>query len=130
MIIPAVAVVFTLIGVLDFLGVWAAIEAGIGSLLSALAIEPTRGAQLMWRQPHLAVAQLPALTGIDPAVGGRLVLANSGFPFGGAGSSPATWAESTGLPERTAYRRRGAGVWHPADHSGGSRLLAPPFILR
>ena len=121
-IIPAVAVVFTLIGVLDFLGVWAAIEAGIGSLLlSALAIGAATGVLRCLRaSPTLAVAQLPALTGIDPRlVVGGFVLANSGFPLSvvlgevpatsgrnppacrrRTASSPRCWAAASGWPQR------------------------------
>lgn len=131
-IIPAVAVVFTLIGVLDFLGVWAAIEAGIGSLLSALAIEPTTGVLSVLVSPTLAVAQLPALTGIDPRlVVGGFVLANSGFPLSVVlGQVPATWAESTGLPEKDGLIAAVLGCGIRLTTAAALAYWLTPFILR
>src|SRR5699024_12731082 len=40
LIIPAVAVVFACIGILDYRGIWAPIEAGLNSGLLALNIDP------------------------------------------------------------------------------------------
>lgn len=102
-IIPAVAVVFTIIGTLNFLGVWAAIEAGLGSFLTMLSIEPSTGIVSVLAAPTLAVAQLIDLAGqIDPRlVVGSFVIANSGFPLSVIiGQVPMTWAESSNLNER------------------------------
>lgn len=102
-IIPAVAVVFTIIGTLSFLGVWAAIESGLGGFLTFLSIEPSTGIVSILAAPTLAVAQLAELAGnIDPRlVVGSFVLANSGFPLSVIfGQVPMTWAESSNLNER------------------------------
>lgn len=82
-IIPAVAVVFTIIGTLSFLGIWTAIESGLGSFLTFISIEPSTGIVSILAAPTLAVAQLADLAGqVDPRfVVGSFVIANSGFPL-------------------------------------------------
>src|SRR5699024_8838139 len=42
-IIPAAAAIFTIIGALDYFGIWVYIESGFSSLLKFLYIEPTTG---------------------------------------------------------------------------------------
>lgn len=102
-IIPAVAVVFAFIGILNFLGVWTAIESSLSSFLTLLSIEPGTGIVSILAAPTLAVAQLAELaTTIDPRfVVGSFVIANSGLPLSVIlGQIPVTWAESSSLNER------------------------------
>ncbi len=102
-IIPAVAVVFFFIGILNYVGIWTTIEAGLGTVLTALSIEPSTGIVSFLAAPTLAVAQLADLaTTIDPRlIVGSFVLANSGLPLSVIfGQIPVTWAETTNLSER------------------------------
>ncbi|WP_158701787.1 hypothetical protein, partial [Lentibacillus sp. Marseille-P4043] len=102
-IIPAVTVVFILIGILKFTGIWDPIEASMASLLTMSSIEPDTGIVSFLVAPTLAVAQLADLTStFDPRlIVGSFVLANSGLPiYVILGQIPAIWAESTDLRER------------------------------
>ena len=83
LIIPAVGAIFALIGALDYLGIWKPIESSLGSLLSALSIDPKTGMVSILASPTLAMAQLKDVAaGMDPKlVVGSFVLAASGFPF-------------------------------------------------
>ncbi|GAB3043631.1 hypothetical protein [Virgibacillus ainsalahensis] len=102
-IIPAVTVVFILIGILNFAGVWETLEASMASIFSLLSIEPDSGIVSFLVAPTLAVAQMADLvTTIDPRlIVGGFVLANSGLPvYVIVGQIPAIWAESTDLQER------------------------------
>src|SRR5690606_36735389 len=56
-IIPAIAAVFSVIGVLDYFGIWVYIESCLTSLLQLLQIEPTTGIVSILASPTLAMAQ-------------------------------------------------------------------------
>lgn len=102
-IIPAVTVVFILIGILKFSGVWAPIEASMATIFTMLSIEPDTGIVSFLVAPTLAVAQMAELaTTIDPAlIVGGFVLANSGLPiYVIVGQTPAIWAEASDLHEK------------------------------
>ncbi|WP_085991109.1 hypothetical protein [Oceanobacillus senegalensis] len=102
-IIPAVAVVFFFIGALTYFGIWGPIEANLGSVLTALSIEPGTGIVSILAAPTLAVAQLADVAAnVDPRlIVGSFVLANSGLPLSVIfGQVPVTWAETTDLNER------------------------------
>ena len=104
-IILAVAVVFSIIGVLDFLGIWIQIQVYMESILSVLGIEPSSGIVSFLVSPTLAMSQVADLVGqIDPRlVVGGFVIANSGLPLSVIlGQVPVTWAESTDLTEKEA----------------------------
>ncbi|WP_404452280.1 hypothetical protein LG329_18230 [Virgibacillus necropolis] len=102
-IIPAVAVVFFLIGILKFMGIWEPIESSLASILTLISIEPSTGIVSILAAPTLAVAQLAELAAsIDPRlIVGSFILANSGLPLSVIfGQVPATWAETSDLNER------------------------------
>ena len=102
-IIPAVAAVFTIIGVLEYAGLWGYIESGLASFLQFLSIEPTTGILSILASPTLAMAQLVEMTAnISPKlVVGSFVLACSGLPLSVImGQVPVTWAEVSALNER------------------------------
>lgn len=101
-IIPAVTVIFILIGILKFSGVWGPIEASMGTLFTWLSIEPDTGIVSFLVAPTLAVAQMTdVLATIDPRlIVGGFVLANSGLPiYVIIGQIPAIWAETSDLRE-------------------------------
>lgn len=101
-IIPAIAAVFTIIGVLDFFGIWAYIESGLGTVLQILQIEPSTGIVTILASPTLAMAQLvEVVESTDPRlIVGSFVLANSGLPLSVIfGQIPTTWAPICDLKE-------------------------------
>lgn len=102
-IIPAVAVVFTIIGSLEYFGIWQPIESSLSTLLKGLFIEPSTGILSILVSPTLAMAQLSEITiSIDPRlVVGSFVIACSGLPLSVIiGQVPATWQEISDLNER------------------------------
>lgn len=110
LIIPAVGVIFALIGALEYIGIWAYIEGGLSSLLSALSIDPESGIVSILASPTLATAQLKDVAATLPPkmVIGSVVLAASGFPLSVIfGQIPAIWSEAT---ELTHFEAMGAAV--------------------
>jgi len=104
-VIPAVAVVFAAIGVLDYIGIWKYIESGMGSVFSALSIHPETGILSVLASPTLAMAELgKVIASVDPRLAvGSFVLASSGLPLSVIfGQIPATWAGTSDLNEREA----------------------------
>ncbi|MDB1933042.1 MULTISPECIES: hypothetical protein [Clostridium] len=103
-IIPAVASVFTIIGILDFFGIWTVIQSGMTTVLQWLSIEPVTGIVSVLASPTLAMAQLNEMSNIAPAlVVGGFVLANSGLPLSVLfGQIPVTWKENSDLNEKEA----------------------------
>ena len=103
-IIPAVAAVFTIIGILDFFGIWTVIQSGMTTVLQWLSIEPVTGIVSVLASPTLAMAQLNEMSNIAPAlVVGGFVLANSGLPLSVLfGQIPVTWKENSDLNEKEA----------------------------
>lgn len=102
-IIPAVAAVFTVIGILDYAGIWGYIESGLTSMLQLLYIEPSTGILSILASPTLAMAQLIEVAeSVDPRlIVGSFVLANSGFPLSVIfGQIPTTWAKICDLNEK------------------------------
>jgi hypothetical protein len=122
-LIPAVALVFAVIGVLDHIGIWATIESSLGSVMLFLNIHPETGVLSILVSPTLAMGQLQAMAGeIDPSlVVGSFVLASSGLPLSAVfGQVPVVWAESSDLTEREAM---GAAVL------GITMRLATAFVI-
>lgn len=112
-VIPAVAVVFAIIGVLEFAGIWKSIESSLGVMLSALSIHPDTGILSILVSPTLAMAELGKLAAtIDPRLAvGSFVLASSGLPLSVIfGQIPATWASTAGLNEREAMGAAAIGI--------------------
>ncbi|WFA08442.1 hypothetical protein [Tissierella sp. Yu-01] len=102
-IIPAIAAVFSVIGVLDYFGIWAYIESGLTSMLQFLHIEPATGIVTILASPTLAMAQLiEVVESTDPRlIVGSFVLANSGLPLSVIfGQIPTTWKPITNLTEK------------------------------
>ncbi|HLR20503.1 MAG TPA: hypothetical protein VK087_00720 [Tissierellaceae bacterium] len=112
-IIPAAAAIFTIIGALDYFGIWVYIESGFSSLLKFLYIEPTTGILSIFVAPTLAVAELiNVASNIDPRwIVGSFVLANSGLPISTIfGQVPATWAQISDLNEREVLKSAVVGT--------------------
>jgi hypothetical protein len=123
LIIPAVGVIFALIGAMDYIGLWKPIESGLSSLLSALSIDPKSGIVTILASPTLATAQLKDVaTTLSPQlVIGSVVLAASGFPLSVIfGQIPAIWSDATDL---THLEAMGAAVLGAV-----MRLLTAGFV--
>lgn len=102
-IIPAVAAVFFIIGILKFVGVWEFINSILTVTLTYLSIEPSSGIISILAAPTLAVAQLAEIANSIPPglVVGSFVIANSGLPLSVIfGQMPATWKEYSSLKEK------------------------------
>lgn len=113
LIIPAVAVVFAMIGVLDYIGIWTTIESGLSSVLLALNIEPETGILSILATPTLAMAQLAeTAASIDPRlVIGSFVLASSGLPLSTVlGQVPVIWGANSDLSEKEAMGAAVLGI--------------------
>ncbi len=105
MIIPAIGVIFSIIGALDYLGIWKPIESGITAILNVLSIDPKSGMVSILASPTLAMAQLKDVAvNMNPKlVVGSVVLAWSGYPFSVIfGQLPAIWSGCTDLNHKEA----------------------------
>ncbi|WP_438455268.1 hypothetical protein [Vreelandella venusta] len=112
-LIPAVALVFAVIGTLDYIGVWAPIESGLGWVMLHFNIHPETGVLSILVSPTLAMGQLQSIASdLDPSlVVGSFVLASSGLPLSSIfGQVPVVWAECSDLSEREAMGAAVLGV--------------------
>ncbi|HBZ08767.1 MAG TPA: hypothetical protein DEO65_02640 [Bacillus bacterium] len=113
LIIPAVAAVFAVIGVLEYIGVWKSIESVLSAGLLALNIDPETGILSILATPTLAMAQLSETAAtMDPRlVIGSFVLASSGLPLSSIfGQIPVIWAANSDLNEREAMTAAVIGI--------------------
>lgn len=131
-LIPAVALVFAVIGVLDYIGVWAPIESGLGWVMLHLNIHPETGVLSVLVSPTLAMGQLQSIASeIDPAlVVGSFVLASSGLPLSAIfGQVPVVWAESSDLTEREAMGAAVLGIFMRVITAFLIAFFATPFVV-
>ncbi|GIN94009.1 hypothetical protein J6TS1_26580 [Siminovitchia terrae] len=113
LIIPAVAAVFAVIGLLEYIGVWKPIESTLSAGLLMLNIDPETGILSILATPTLAMAQLSeAAATMDPRlVIGSFVLASSGLPLSSIlGQIPVIWAANSDLNEREAMSAAVIGI--------------------
>ncbi len=113
LIIPAVAVVFAVIGVLEYVGVWPSIESILSTVLLALNIDPETGILSILATPTLAMAKLSEVAStMDPRlVIGSFVLASSGLPLSSIfGQIPVIWAANSDLSEKEAMGAATLGI--------------------
>ncbi|QRG66248.1 hypothetical protein [Brevibacillus choshinensis] len=105
LVIPAAAVIFGIIGLLDYAGIWQGIESALSAGLSWIGVEPKTGITAIMASPTLAMAQLKEMAAtIDPRlVVGAFVLAASGLPLSDVfGQIPAIWSANSDLSPREA----------------------------
>ncbi|WP_144460641.1 hypothetical protein [Siminovitchia fortis] len=113
LIIPAVAAVFAVIGILEYIGVWKPIESSLSAGLLALNIDPETGILSILATPTLAMAQLSETAAtMDPRlVIGSFVLASSGLPLSTIlGQIPVIWAANSDLNEKEAMTAAVIGI--------------------
>lgn len=104
-LIPAVALVFCFIGLLDYVGVWQPVSAFLERTLNVIGIHAETGLIAILVSPTLAMGQLQAIAStLDPRlVVGSFVLAASGLPLSSVfGQIPVVWAEASDLTEKEA----------------------------
>lgn len=112
-LIPAVALVFCVIGLLDYMGVWAPVNSVLQSLLAFLNIHAETGVLAILVSPTLAMGKLQAIAStLDPSlVVGSFVLASSGLPLSSVfGQIPVVWAENSDLTEKEAMKAAVLGI--------------------
>ncbi|MFD2370790.1 hypothetical protein ACFSO0_12725 [Brevibacillus sp. GCM10020057] len=105
LVIPAAAVIFGIIGLLDYAGVWKLIESTLSAGLSWIGVEPKTGITAIMASPTLAMGQLKEMAAtIDPRmVVGAFVLAASGLPLSDVfGQIPAIWSANSDLTPKEA----------------------------
>ena len=101
-ILPAGCVIFALIGILEYFGIWQYITAGLGGALQFIGIEPLTGVDTIVTAGTLAMKNLgtyltdgtvvAASAAVKKLVVGSFVLANSSWPIQvPLGQIPAVW---------------------------------------
>ncbi|HHW25777.1 MAG TPA: hypothetical protein GXX23_00345 [Firmicutes bacterium] len=110
LLVPAAAVIFAIIGALDYMGVWAGIQSAMTSFFSSVSIEPQTGLLSVLASPTLAMNTLKDIAAnLDPRlVVGSFILAASGLPLQVVfGQIPAVWSQASDL---TGLEAMGAAV--------------------
>ncbi|MFC4769199.1 hypothetical protein [Effusibacillus consociatus] len=113
LVIPAAAVIFGIIGVLDYAGLWKPIETAMTASLGVIGVEPKTGITAIMASPILAMAQLKEVAAsTDPRlVVGAFVLAASGLPLSDIfGQIPAIWSANSDLTPREALEAAVLGM--------------------
>ncbi len=112
-VIPAAAAVFSIIGALEYSGIWQVIQAWLGVGLSCLSIDVETGIVSVLASPTLAMGMLTktAATISPKLVVGSFVLAASGFPLGVIfGQIPMIWKGVSDLSEAEAAKAACVGI--------------------
>lgn len=113
LVIPAIAVIYSLIGLLDYAGVWKPFEQSLSGFLSLVGVHPETGITAIMASPTLAMGQLQEIAAsIDPRlVVGAFVLAASGLPLSDVlGQIPAIWSTNSDVTAREALTAAIIGI--------------------
>ncbi|MCR4398747.1 MAG: hypothetical protein NUV93_07275 [Firmicutes bacterium] len=133
LIIPAAAMVFSIIGALDYIGIWKPVENALTAALSALSIDPKTGILSVLASPTLAMNTLKdTAAGLAPKlVVGSFILAASGFPLQVIfGQIPAVWSTNSNLSEREAMEAAVLGAVLRVITAVVLALVLTPLIVR
>lgn len=131
-LIPAVALVFCFIGLLDYVGIWAPINNTLQSILSFLNIEAETGVLAILVSPTLAMGKLRSIAStVDPSlVVGSFILASSGLPLSSIfGQIPVVWAENSDLTEKEAMGAAVLGLTMRVATASFLALVLVPLIV-
>ncbi|AYO31184.1 hypothetical protein D2962_11755 [Biomaibacter acetigenes] len=131
LLIPAAAVVFALIGALDFVGVWKPIESAISAFLSALSIDPKTGLQSVLVSPTLAMNTLvETIKNVPPRFAiGSFIIAASGFPLQiPLAQIPAVWAQNSDLSAGEAMQASIVGMIIRIISAFALAWILAPFV--
>ena len=113
LVLPAFAVVFSLIGLLNYLGIWQYVNSALVAVMTALNIDPETGILSIMASPTLAMGNLQATAAsIDPKwVIGSFVMAASGFPLSViVGQIPLIWSQSCEMEPGEALKPALLGI--------------------
>lgn len=113
LLIPAAAVVFALMGALDYIGIWKPIESALTAFLQMLSIDPQTGLQSILVSPTLAMNTLVEnIANVPPRLAiGSFILAASGFPLQiPLAQIPAVWAQNSDLTAGEAMQAAVVGM--------------------
>jgi hypothetical protein len=133
LVIPTAAAVEVVIGGLDFLGVWAPIERGLGAVLGWLSIEVKAGLFGILAAPSAAAGMLlEAAPQLRPAlVVGTFVLLASGLPISILfGQLPPVWRQVSDLSEREALEASLVGMAIRVIWAAALGYLLTPLLVR
>lgn len=123
LVLPAFAVVFGLIGLLDYVGIWQYVNDFLMAGMAAMNIDPETGILSIMASPTLAMGNLQATAAsINPKwVIGSFVMAASGFPLSVIlGQIPIIWAQSCDMEPGEALKPALLGI--------AVRILTAGFI--
>lgn len=113
LLIPAAAVIFAIIGALDYIGIWGPLESCLSAFLGAVSIHPETGILSIMAGPTIAMNVLKDVAAtLDPKlVVGSFVLGASGFPLQVIfGQIPVVWAQGTDLTASEAMTAAVIGI--------------------
>jgi hypothetical protein len=112
-VIPAAAAVFSIIGVLEFMGAWKIVESWLALALNFMSIDVQTGIISFLASPTLGMAMLTkTAASISPKfVVGSFILAASGLPLGVVfGQIPMIWKGVSDLDETEAMKAAVLGI--------------------
>ncbi|KYO66979.1 hypothetical protein [Thermovenabulum gondwanense] len=113
LLIPAAAVIFAIMGALDYIGIWKPIENALTGFLGALSIDPQTGIQSILVSPTLAMNTLvQTIKNIPPRFAiGSFIIAASGFPLQiPLAQIPAVWSQNSDLTAQEALEAAVVGI--------------------
>lgn len=113
LVLPAFAVVFGFIGLLEYIGIWQYLEPAIQGGLQFLNIDPVSGLTSIMASPTLAMMNLQeTAASIDPRwVIGSFVLGASGFPLSVIiGQIPLIWSSACEMKAGDALKPALIGI--------------------
>ncbi|MDR1194349.1 MAG: hypothetical protein LBK98_09345 [Peptococcaceae bacterium] len=113
LVLPAFAVVFGFIGLLDFIGLWQYVNSFLTTMLEVLNIDPATGLLSIMASPTLAMTNLTETAAtIDPRwVVGSFVMGASGFPLSViVGQIPLIWSNACEMKPMDALKPALIGI--------------------
>lgn len=113
LIIPALTVIFSAIGFLDYLGIWAHVQTFLTWGLQAINVHPETGTLAVLAAPDYALAELGKIAAqVDPKyLIGTFVIASSGLPLCVIfGQIPAVWSQSCEISDKEALKAAVLGI--------------------
>lgn len=112
-VIPAAAAVFSIIGILEYVGIWKAFEGWLAIGLNAISVDVETGIISVLASPTLAMAMLTKTAAAIPPkfVVGSFILAASGLPLSVVfGQIPMIWKGASDLDESEAMKAALLGI--------------------
>lgn len=133
LLIPAAAVIFAIIGALEYVGIWRFVESGLTIALSTMSIDPKTGILSVLASPTLAMNTLKDTAASLPPqmVVGSFLLAASGFPLQIIfGQIPAIWSGVSDLTEKEAMNAAIIGIIMRIISATALAFVLTPLIVK